>query len=86
MYNTAVMAEQHSTYGAVQTPSYDRTLFAPHDSNCLQQHMYQERQGFIPVHSQMMPVTSLGYVDARCVSFFVLWDVRGLNAIVNCSI
>jgi hypothetical protein len=63
--------QQHVTYGAVQTaPSYDRTLFAPHDVNCLQQHLYADRQGFIPVHSQILPVTSLGYIDTRCVSIF----------------
>lgn len=69
LYATAVMQEQQHNYGSGTTPSYDRTLFASHDNNCMQQHnIYQQeqpqpppRQGYIPVNNQMMPVTSLGY-------------------------
>jgi hypothetical protein len=78
LYATAVMQEQQhggGGYGGT-TPSYDRTLFASHDNNCIQQHnVYQQepsmqqqqqpqpppRQGYIPVNNQMLPVTSLGY-------------------------
>ncbi|CAO1440615.1 unnamed protein product [Diamesa serratosioi] len=73
LYATAVMQEQQHNYGIGTTPSYDRTLFASHDNNCMQQHnIYQQeqpqpppRQGYIPVNNQMMPVTSLGYNTRR---------------------
>ena len=70
MYATAVMAEQQLIGGHVipTTSSYDRTMFSPHDSNCLQQHMYQQQMpnSYIAT-GQMIPV-SIGYVDVRGVS------------------
>lgn len=52
---TAVMAEQQNNF---TIPGYDRMLFAQHDNNCLQHHVYQERQ-------QVPTSSSLGYIDSR---------------------
>lgn len=62
-YATAVLAEQQNNY-TMTSYDCDRTLFSQHDSNCLQHHVYQERQTFIPVHNEVPP-SSIGYIDNR---------------------
>ncbi|CRK91522.1 CLUMA_CG005183, isoform A [Clunio marinus] len=60
---TTVMAEQQNNFD-MRNYDCDRTLFSQHDNNCLQHHVYQERQTFIPVHNEV-PTSSLGYIDNR---------------------
>lgn len=62
-YATAVMAGQQNNF-TLTSYDCDRTLFSQHDNNCLQHHVYQERQSFIPVHNEV-PTSSIGYIDNR---------------------
>lgn len=57
------MAEQQNNF-TMTSYDCDRTLFSQHDNNCLQHHVYQERQTFIPVHNEV-PTSSIGYIDNR---------------------
>jgi hypothetical protein len=63
-YATAVMAEQQNNF-TMTNYDCDRTLFSQHDNNCLQHHVYQERQAYIPVHNEVPTSSSLGYIDNR---------------------
>ena len=64
-YAAAVMAEQQNNF-TMTSYDCDRTLFSQHDNNCLQHHVYQERQGFLPAHNEV-PTSSIGigYIDKR---------------------
>ena len=62
-YAAAVMAEQQNNF-TMTSYDCDRTLFSQHDNNCLQHHVYQERQAFLPVHNEV-PTSSIGYIDNR---------------------
>jgi hypothetical protein len=63
-YATAVMAEQQNNF-TLTNYDCDRTLFSQHDNNCLQHHVYQDRQAYIPVHNEVPTSSSLGYIDNR---------------------
>lgn len=60
----AVMAEQQNNF-TMTSYDCDRTLFSQHDNNCLQHHVYQERQAFLPVHNEVPTNSSLGYIENR---------------------
>lgn len=76
-YATAVMADQQNNFtltgydcdNRAVFVSQNQPLFSQHDNNCLQHHVYQqERQAFIPVHSNEVPTSSIGYIDNRIIA------------------
>lgn len=71
-YATAVMAEQQSNF-PLAGYDLDRTLFSQHDGNCLQHHVYQDRQTFVPVHNEVPTSHSIGYIDNR-ITANVSWN------------
>lgn len=63
-YATAVMMVEHQQNNfALANYDRDRTLFAQHDNNCLQHHVYQDRSSYNEV-----PTSSLGYINNNQVN------------------
>lgn len=84
-YAAAVMAEQQNNF-TMTSYDCDRTLFSQHDNNCLQHHVYQERQAFLPVHNEV-PTSSIGYIDNRITANVSMSSIQleCLNGMLQCN-
>lgn len=67
------MSEHHNSL-AMANYDRDRTLFSQHDNNCLQHHIFQDRQiGFqlppvIQPRNEVPSNSSLGFIDSRSLT------------------